>query len=124
MPFSGLIPVDAAAKVDGGEVLSDGEGAQAAEEVARGGRRRREKNDNYRVVPIYKGIREQAGIKIEEDPNNGYPTKRTPRFSKGIKDEDPLRDDVIKVFCVFQEMTSWPFTKTSARIRGWFLFKC
>ena len=54
------------------------------------------------VVPIYKGISEQAGAKIEEDPNNDYPTKRTPRFSEGIKDEDPLGDDVIKVFCVFK----------------------
>ena len=53
-------------------------------------------------MPIYKGISEQAGAKIEEDPNNGYPTKRTPRFSEGIKDEDPLGDDVIKVFCVFK----------------------
>ena len=53
-------------------------------------------------MPIYKGISEQAGAKIEEDPNNGYPTKQPPRFSKVIKDEDPLRDDVIKVFCVFK----------------------
>ena len=35
LSFSGLIPVDAAAKVDGGEVLSDGDGARAAAEVAR-----------------------------------------------------------------------------------------
>ena len=53
-------------------------------------------------MPIYKGISEQAGAKIEEDPNNGYLTKWTPRFSEGIKDEDPLRDDIIKVFRVFQ----------------------
>ena len=38
------------------------------------------------VVPIYKGISEQAGAKIEEDPNNDYPTKRTPRFLEGIKE--------------------------------------
>ena len=55
--FSGLIPVDAAAEVDGGEVLSGGGGARAAAEVARGGRQRREKN---------KGISEQAGAKIKE----------------------------------------------------------
>ena len=53
-------------------------------------------------MPIYKGISEQAGTKIEEDPNNDYPTKRTPLFSEGIKDEDPLRDGVIIVFCVFK----------------------
>ena len=40
--------------------------------------------------------------KIEEEPNNGYPTTKTPRFSEDIKDEDPLGDDVIKVFCVFK----------------------
>mgnify|MGYP005850516765 CR=1 FL=1 len=27
------------------------------------------------VVPIYKGISEQAGAKIKEDPNNDYPAK-------------------------------------------------
>ena len=68
-PFSGPIRVDAAAKVDGGEVLSDGDGARAAAGVARGRRWRREKNEKDRGVPIYKGIREQAGAKIEEDPN-------------------------------------------------------
>ena len=36
------------------------------------------------VVPIYKGISEQAGMKIEEDPNNDYPTKWTPRFLEDI----------------------------------------
>ena len=55
-----------------------------------------------RGVPIYKEISEQAGVKIEEEPNNGYLTRWTPRFSEGIKDEDPLGDDVIKVFRVFQ----------------------
>ena len=45
---------------------------------------------------------EQTGAKIEEEPNNGYLTRWMPRFSEGIKDEDPLRDDVIKVFCVFK----------------------
>ena len=45
---------------------------------------------------------EQTGVKIEGEPNNGYPTTQTPRFSEDIKDEDPLGDDVIKVFCVFK----------------------
>ena len=53
-------------------------------------------------MSIYKGISEQASEKIEEDPNNDYPAKWTPRFSEGIKDEDPLGDDVIKVFYIFQ----------------------
>ena len=53
-------------------------------------------------MPIYKGKGEQMGAKIEEEPNNGYLTRWTPRFSEGIKDEDPLRDDVIKVFRVFK----------------------
>ena len=66
-------------------MLSDGGGARAAAGVARGRRRRREKNEKDRGVPIYKGISEQAGAKIEEDPNNDYPTKRTPRFSEDIK---------------------------------------
>ena len=55
-----------------------------------------------RGMPIYKEISEHAGAKIEEEPNNGYLTRWTPRFSEGIKDEDPLGDDVIKVFCVFK----------------------
>ena len=38
------------------------------------------------------------GAKIEEDPNNDYPTKWMPRFSGGIKNEDPLRDDDIIFF--------------------------
>ena len=84
-PFSGPIQVDAAAKVDGGEVLSNGGGARAAAGVARGRRRRREKNEKDRGMPIYKGISKQAGVKIEEDPNNDYPTKWTPRFSEDIK---------------------------------------
>ena len=37
------------------------------------------------VVLIYKGISEQAGVKIEEDQNNDYPAKRT------LKDKDPLK---------------------------------
>ena len=53
-------------------------------------------------MPIYKEISEQAGAKIEEDPNNGYLTKWTPRLLEGIKYEDPLGDDVIKVFHVFK----------------------
>ena len=46
-----------------------------------------EKNEKDRGVPIYKGISEPASAKIEEDPNNDYPNKRTPRFSEGIKNE-------------------------------------
>ena len=53
-------------------------------------------------MPMYKGKCEQMGAKIEGEPNNGYPTTKTPRFSEDIKDEDPLGDDVIKVFCVFK----------------------
>ena len=53
-------------------------------------------------MPIYKEISEHAGAKIEDVPNNGYLTRWTPRFSEGINDEDPLRDDVIKVFPGFQ----------------------
>ena len=83
--FSGSVQVDAAAKVDGGEVLSNGDGARAAAGVARGRRRRRRKDEKHQVVPIYKGLSKQAGAKIEEDPNNDYLTKRTPRFSEGIK---------------------------------------
>ena len=49
-------------------------------------KRKREKNEKDRGVPIYKGISEQVGTKIEEDPNNDYPTKRMPRFSEGIKE--------------------------------------
>ena len=47
-------------------MLSDGGGARAAAEVAREGRRRREKNEEDRGVPIYKGVSEQAGAKIKE----------------------------------------------------------
>ena len=54
-------------------------------------------------MPIYKGKSDQAGAKIEEDPNNGYQTGWTPRFSEGIKDEDPLGNDIIKVFCVSRD---------------------
>ena len=46
---------------------------------------KRGKNEKDQVVPIYKRISRQAGAKIEEDPNNDYPTKRTPRFSEDIK---------------------------------------
>ena len=53
-------------------------------------------------MPIYKEKCEQTGAEIEEEPNNGYPTRQTPRFSEDIKGEDPLGDDVIKVFCVFK----------------------
>ena len=101
-PFSGPIQVDAAAKVDGDRGEARRRRSSSSGRVVRGRRRRREKNEKDRGVPIYKGISEQAGAKIEEDPNNDYPTKRTPRFSKGIKDEDPLRDDVIKVFRIFK----------------------
>ena len=52
--------------------------------VARGRRRREGRMRKDQVVPIDKGISEQAGAKIEEDPNNDYPTKRTPRFSEDI----------------------------------------
>ena len=45
-----------------------------------------EKNEKDQGVPIYKGLSEQEGAKIEEDPNNDYPTKRTPQFSEGIKE--------------------------------------
>ena len=62
----------------------------------------REKNEEGRGVPIYKGKGEQTGAKIEEEPNDGYLTRWTPRFSEGIKDEDPFGDDIIKVFRVFQ----------------------
>ena len=46
---------------------------------------KREKNEKDRDVPIYKGISKQAGAKIEEDPNNDYPAKRTPRLSEDFK---------------------------------------
>ena len=36
-------------------------------------------------MPIYKETGEQASAKIEEDQNNDYPAKRTPRFSEDIK---------------------------------------
>ena len=62
----------------------------------------REKNEEGRGVPIYKEKCEQTGAKIEEEPNNGYPTTQTPRFSEDIKGEDLLGDDVIKVFCIFK----------------------
>ena len=55
-----------------------------------------------RGMPIYKGIIQKAGAKIKEDSNNGYLTRWTPRSSEGIKDEDPLGDDVIKDFCIFK----------------------
>ena len=76
--FSEPILVDAAAKVDDDEMLYDGGGAWAAVEL-------REEEDEEergmrkdRGVLIYKGISQQAGTKIEEEPNNGYPTTRTP----------------------------------------------
>ena len=53
--FSGLIPVDAAAEVDGGERLSGGGGARAAAEVARGGRQRREKNEKIGACLFIRG---------------------------------------------------------------------
>ena len=45
----------------------------------------KEKNEKDWGMPIYKEISEQEGAKIEEDPNNDYPTKRTPQFSEDIK---------------------------------------
>ena len=80
---------------DGGEARAAG-GLREEEDGAR------EENEEGRGVPIYKGKGEQMGAKIEEEPNNGYITRWTPRFSEDIKDEDPLGDDVIKVFCVFK----------------------
>ena len=53
-------------------------------------------------MPIYKGKYERTGTKIEGEPNIAYPTTQTPRFSGDIKDEDPLGNDVIKVFCIFK----------------------
>ena len=53
------------------------------------------------VVPIYTGISEQAGVKIEEDPNDDYPAKWTPRFSKDINGYRTDVDDVIAVFHIF-----------------------
>ena len=82
-------------KRGGGEARAAG-GAREEEDRAR------EENEEGRGMPIYKEISEQTGAKIEEEPNNGYLTRWTPRFSEGIKDEDPLGDDVIKVFCVFK----------------------
>ena len=84
-------------KRDGGEARAAG-GLREEED----GEREREKNEEGRGVPIYKEKCEQTGAKIEGEPNNGYPTTQTPRFSEDIKDEDPLGDDVIKVFCVFK----------------------
>ena len=46
---------------------------------------KREKNEKDRGVPTYKGISKQTGAKIEEELNNDYPTKWTPRFSEDIK---------------------------------------
>ena len=55
------------------------------------------------MVSIYKGVREEAVAKIKETRINDYPNKWTPRFSEGIKKmKDPLKDDVMKVFCVFK----------------------
>ena len=38
-----------------------------------------------RGVPIHKGKGDRTGAKIEEDPNNDYPTKQTPRFWEALK---------------------------------------
>ena len=34
----------------------------------------RDKNEEGQCMPIYKEKCEQTGAKIEEEPNNGYPT--------------------------------------------------
>ena len=54
------------------------------------------------MVPIYKGVSEQAGAKIKESrimiiQINGRLDSR-----KALKMKDPLEDDVMKVFCVFK----------------------
>ena len=45
---------------------------------------RKKKKEEGMAKPIYKGISEQAGAKIEEDQSNDYPAKWTPRFSENI----------------------------------------
>ena len=54
-------------KRDGGEARAVG-GLQEEEDGER------EKNEEGRGMPIYKEKCEQTGAKIEEEPNNGYPT--------------------------------------------------
>ena len=44
----------------------------------------KERNEKDWSVPIYKGMSEQAGAKIEQDQSNDYPAKWTPRFSEDI----------------------------------------
>ena len=66
---------------DGGR-CGDGE-AREAERWQQDGRNK--KKGEGPAEPIYKGISEQAGAKIEEDQNNDYPAKRTPPFSEDIK---------------------------------------
>ena len=58
-------------------------GAREAERGREDGRKT--KKEEGPTKPIYKGISEQAGARIEEDQNNDYPAKRTPRFSEDIK---------------------------------------
>ena len=66
---------------DGGR-CGNGE-AREAERWREDGRKK--KKGERLAKPIYKGISEQASAKNEEDQNNDYPAKRTPRFSEDIK---------------------------------------
>ena len=101
-PFSGQNQGDAAAELEDDDERCGGGGARATGGLREEGDAEERRMRKGRDMPIYKGKGEQTGAKIEEEPNNGYLTRWTPRFSEGIKDEDPLGDDVIKVFCVFK----------------------
>ena len=80
--FSGRAQGDAAADVEGnGECYGSG-GAREAERQQEDGRKKKKEEGLAKL--IYKGISEQVGAKIKEDPNNDYPTKWTPRFSKDV----------------------------------------
>ena len=82
-------------KRGGGEARAAG-GAREEEDGAREG------DEKPEACLLIRERCEQTGAKIEGEPNNGHPPTHTPRFSGDIKDEDPLGDDVIKVFCVFK----------------------
>ena len=80
--FSGRAQGDAVADVEGNGQRYGGGGAREAKRWREEGRKK--KKEEELVVPIYKGISEWAGAKIEEDRSNDYPAKWTPRFSENI----------------------------------------
>ena len=100
--FSGQNQGDAAAELEDDDERCGGGGARATGGLREEGDEEERRMRKGRGVPIYKGKGEQTDEKIEEEPNNGYLTRWMPQFSEGIKDEDPLGDDIIKVFCVFK----------------------